>query len=165
MIVTVLEGEEEDSCGDGVRRPDAWGMMTILSGCITVASAAIVDSGIDSVDLVTGGVAALVRHPTLLTQLVLDPCPSDHEEILAACVIGYLQSRNEITEIWAKGEIEDRSNSTESDVARFSFESLVDQAVDAAIASRRVLTQIIKEATDLRIKSSQLIVQKQMPAG
>ena len=115
--------------------------MSILSGCVTVASAAITDAGIDCVDLVTGGVAAIVRQPAAPEQLVLDPCPSDHEEIVAACVIGYLQSRDEVTETWAKGDITASSDGTGT--APMGFDTLVDQAVEAAMAARRVLVEAL----------------------
>ena len=68
VVITVLEGEEDLWWGDEAWHPGqssgggpGWGMMNILAGCITAASAAIVDAGIDCVDLISGGVAALVR--------------------------------------------------------------------------------------------------------
>ncbi len=72
--------------------------MNTLSGCITVASAALADAGIDCVDTVAGGVAALVASqgdesgPTI----VLDPVPSEHETIMAAllCSISAGQGRS-----------------------------------------------------------------------
>jgi exosome complex component MTR3 len=129
-------------------------MMSILSGCVTVASAAITDAGIDCVDLVTGGVAAIVRQPAAPAQFVLDPCPSDHEEIIAACVVGYLQSRDEITETWAKGDI--MATSDGNGTTSMGFEMLVDQAVEAAMAARRVLVEAVKEGTEAKIQSSQV---------
>lgn len=152
IIITVLEGEE-DSLRNENGRTSGWGMMSILSGCITVASAALVDAGIDCVDLVTGGVSAIVRQPSGSTQLILDPCPSDHEEIVAACVIGYLQSRDEVTEMWTKGNITRASSG--KDTEAMGFESLVDQAVRAAVAARRVLVEASKEATEAKIKITQ----------
>ena len=127
--------------------------MSILSGCITVTSAAMVDAGIDCIDLVTGGVAAIVRQPTASPpQVFRDPCPSDHEEIFAACVIGYLQSRDEVTELWTTGNIfMFTGGNGASDVA---FEPLVDQAVEAAVAARLVLIEAIKESTEVRISTS-----------
>jgi len=159
VIVTILEGEEdrwwadEVSGGTGMGAIGGWGMMSVLAGCITVASAAIVDAGIDCVDLVVGGVAALVqdkgrkgkgredRHVQdpegMMT--VLDPCPAEHEEIGAACVVGYLSSRDEITELWVKGD------------AGPSAERIVDRAVEAALAARTVLVEAVMEAADLSI--------------
>lgn len=124
--------------------------MSILSGCITVASAALVDAGIDCVDFVTGGIAALVRQPSGLMGFVLDPCPSDHEDIVAACVIGYLESADEVTELWTKGNIARASSGKQAQ--DLGFNSLVDHAVDAAIAARRVLVEASKEATAAKIQ-------------
>lgn len=135
VVITVLEGEEDGWWGDDAntaRRDGGWGMMNVLAGCITVAGAALVDAGIDCVDMISGGVAALVG-----TELVLDPSPSNHE-INAACVVGYLQSRDEVTEMWMKGDAGDR------------IEALVDEAVKAATMGRSVLAEAIKESLELK---------------
>lgn len=144
-------------------------MMSILSGCITVASAALADAGIDCVDLVTGGVAAIVRNPSVrapgaqrndrakkveaatTTQIILDPCPSEHSDIGASCVVAYLQSRDEITEIWAKGEALSPEITLGTD--QTGFNSLIDQATEAAKAARLVLIQAISESTELKIQA------------
>ena len=126
--------------------------MSILSGCITVASAAIIDAGIDCIDIVTGGVAAIVRQPTSPPQVFLDPCPSDHEEIFAACVIGYLQTRDEITELWTKGNMMTSKDS--EGVSCMGFETLLDQAVEAAVAVRLVLIKAIEESTAVKVQTS-----------
>ena len=154
MVVTVLEDEGDDPWNRGSLgesgQTGGWAMMSILSGCITVASAAIIDAGIDCIDLVTGGVAAIVRQPTAPPQVFLDPCPSDHEGIFAACVIAYLQTRDEITELWTKGNV---MTSTYGNGANtMGFEPLVDQAVEAAVAARLVLIEAIKESTEVKIQ-------------
>lgn len=141
VVITVLEGEEDGWWGDRQRSEKAggWGMMSVLAGCITVASAALVDAGIDCVDLVSGGVAALVEgSPEAEQSVVLDPSPTEHD-LKAACVVGYLQSRDEITEMWLKGD------------AGGEVEALVDQAVKAASMTRSVLAEAVREATELKI--------------
>lgn len=138
VVITVLEGEEDGWWGDRQRSTKAggWGMMSVLAGCITVASAALVDAGIDCVDLVSGGVAALVQDSVeAKTEVVLDPCPSEHD-VKAACVVGYLQSRDEVTEMWMKGD------------AGAETEMLVDQAVKAASMTRTVLAEAAREAAE-----------------
>lgn len=156
MVITVLEGEQDDPWDKAQMseggRTSGWGMMSILSGCITVASAAIVDAGIDCIDLVTGGVAAIVRQPTAPPEVFLDPCPSDHEEIFAACVIGYSQTRDEITELWMKGNIIASTDGNRANAT--GFEPLVDQAVEAAVAARLVLIEAIKESTEVKLQTS-----------
>jgi exosome complex component MTR3 len=143
VVITVLEGEEDGWLGakQGAIAAGGWGMMSVLAGCITVASAALVDAGIDCVDLVSGGVAALVTEPTSSTKaatLVLDPSPAEHE-IVSGCVVGYLQSRDEITEIWVRGD------------AGSQTEALLEQAVKAATMTRTVLVEAIKEAVELKM--------------
>ncbi len=166
VIVTVVEGEEEGWWGDefavgigGGKGGGGWGLMGVLAGCITVASAAIADAGIDVVDLVSGGFAAIVRDPPppgnskgkgrddtkqgqeeLYT--VLDPCPAEHHEIVAACVVGYPPGRDEITELWAKGEVGEQS------------ELLVDKAVHSAVATGMVLREAVKEGCGDKVRNS-----------
>lgn len=148
VIITVLEGEEDGWAGDELGLGEdskgrgsvgmGWGLMNVLAGCITVASAAIVDAGIDCVDMVAGGVAALVKEGESEEELVLDPSPPEHKDLVAACVVGYLPGRDEITELWMKGDAGDRA------------EDLVERSVQAALASRLVLEEAVKESAVLK---------------
>ncbi|KAF2396552.1 hypothetical protein EJ06DRAFT_499774 [Trichodelitschia bisporula] len=146
VIITILEGEEDRWWGDevsggttGLGVVGGWGMMNVLAGCITVASAALVDAGIDCVDLVCGGVAAILPSPdskdnqTQQSITVLDPSPPEHPEIQAACVVGYSASRDEITELWLKGD------------SGAATEQLIDSAVAAAVATRAVMVEAMSE--------------------
>ena len=141
VVVTVLEGEEDGWWGDkGTGKGEAnglsgLGMMNVLAGCITAASAAIVDAGIDCVDLLSGGVAAIESSSKISEKdtILLDPCPSEHGGLSAACVVGYLHSRDEITELWMKGD------------AGTSPETLIDGAVEAAMLTRTVLADAVRE--------------------
>ncbi|KAK4544344.1 hypothetical protein LTR36_004235 [Oleoguttula mirabilis] len=149
VVITVLEGEEDgwwgDAGGQEGGRAGGWGMMGVLAGCITVASAALVDAGIDCVDMVSGGVAALVQDGQDGTKvggeakIILDPSPSEHQNIRAGCVVGYLQSRDEVTEMWMKGD------------AGTQVEALVDEAVKAASLTRTVLAEAVREAMGLKM--------------
>jgi exosome complex component MTR3 len=164
VCVTVLEGEEDRWWGDEARgggggggggaagveagvgaarsagspTGGGWGAMVVLAGCVTVASAALVDAGVDCVDLVTGGVAALVDPPGGGVDgegvVVLDPNPTEHERIRAACVVGYIANRDEITLLWERGEVD-------TDMA----ERLVEEAVASAIGVREVLRDALLE--------------------
>lgn len=136
-------------------------MMNVLSGCITVAAAAIADAGIDCVDIVSGGVAALVRDSGSQNQstvdinadsltLVLDPVPLEHQEILAACVVGYLPSRDEITDLWVKGEVDARAYDPSNE--KSAYEDLTDFAVQAARGSHEVLSKALKEAAEQKLQ-------------
>jgi exosome complex component MTR3 len=156
--ITILEGEEDQWWGDergrGSVTSGEWGMMSVLSGSITVASAAIADAGIDCVDVVSGGVAALVRGGSQgspnATALVLDPVPSEHQEILSACIVAYLPNRDEITDLWVKGDIGYAGQGQKSD-KRATYEELSDNAVQAAMGSNRVLVAALKETADVKM--------------
>ena len=179
VIITVLEGEEDylednrsSAVHDGNGRANGWSLMSILAGCITVASAAIADAGIDCVDLVSGGVAAMICQPNDVFdrlehgrtaklgdagdsfEIVTDPCLSEHQDVIAVCVVSYLQSRDEVTGIWAKGDCSRPSSSTGSGQGR--VESLVDQAVGAASSAGLLLTEAVKEATELKLQRSKV---------
>jgi exosome complex component MTR3 len=155
VIITILEGEEDHWWGEelvgttaGVAVAGGWGLMTVLAASITAASAALIDAGIDCVDIVAGGVASVVRNPDAkgtrrqLTSdedsegnktVVLDPSPSEHKETLASCVVGYLPQRDEITELWMSGD------------AELDPQKLTDGAVEAARLTSTVLTETLKD--------------------
>lgn len=175
VVVTILEGEEDNWWGDQIigeatesKANGKWGLMTVLASCITVASAAIADAGIDCVDLVSGGVAALVRQENADQadkqakteqdqhfMMVLDPCPAEHPKILAACVVGHLSARDEVTEFWFKGGGFKSKDGSGSLTAGNLEQHLLDGAVRAAAASRTVLGAAVKEASQLRLGLSQ----------
>lgn len=158
VIITILEGEEDQWWGDDIGRGNMsageWGMMSVLSGCITVASAAIADAGIDCVDMVSGGVAAVVKGSggpgKQSTTLVLDPVPSEHQEILAACIVAYLPARDEITDLWVKGDIGHENQKSSN--PNSSYEDLADNAVQAALGAHRVLVGALKETADMKMR-------------
>lgn len=155
VCVTVLEGEEDSWKGSGedggAGTGGGWGTMSVLAGCVTVASAAIADAGIDCVDVVSGGCAAIVRSLPSASmselsslELVLDPVPSEHNEIIAACVIAYLPSRDEITDLWVKGDLGGKGSGG-------SHEGLTDGAVQAAVGSNRVLGAALRETAGVKM--------------
>lgn len=142
IVVTVLEGDEDAWWGEeGGGNGGGWGLLNILAGCITVAGAAIVDAGIDCVDVVSGGVAALVQDPSSAAgTLVLDPCPAEHQKILAACAVGYLHSRDEVTEVWLKGDVGSEA------------ENIIEGAARAAQGSFGVTKDIFHESLEKNVK-------------
>jgi exosome complex component MTR3 len=152
ITVTVLEAEDDRWWGNVAGSYDAsWGMMNVLAGCITAASAAIADARIDCLDLVVGGVAALVREEASQTEghegspiLVLDPDPSEHRSIVSTCVIAYMPGRDEITELWLKGDALEVALS--EDDKRSGHEALIDGAVDTARRVHSVLTATVIES-------------------
>ena len=110
--------------------------MVVLAGCVTVAAAALVDAGVDCVGVVTGGVAALVDEGGG-ERVVLDPCPSEHEAIRAACVVGYIAGRDELSMLWERGEVDVETAG-----------KLVEEAVAAAIGVQEVVREALLEDAD-----------------
>lgn len=161
VTITVLEAEDDRWWGDASGSSDAsWGMMNVLAGCITAAAAAIADARIDCLDLVAGGVAALVANEEKESdnednttgagsrpspRLLLDPDPSEHKNIVAACVVGYLPGRDEITEIWLKGDTSEVASTTPGESVS-AHDVLIDGAIDAARAVRSVLAAAVRES-------------------
>ncbi|KAH8879451.1 hypothetical protein GQ53DRAFT_774943 [Thozetella sp. PMI_491] len=137
IIVSIIEGDQdrETSKAEG---EEIWDTMNTLSGCITVASAALADAGIDCVDTVAGGVAALVTgQGEAGPSTVVDPVPSEHEKILAACCVAYLPTRDEITNLWLKGDI------PASDAELYT--SLVDRGISACKNANKVVVDCLGE--------------------
>jgi exosome complex component MTR3 len=138
VLVTIIEGEEARQtaldCGS-----EEWDAMNVFSACVTVAAAALADAGIDCVDTVAGGVAALVRCPHGDThEFVLDPSPLEHSEILAACCVAYLPARDEITNLWLKGNVP----SLDPELYR----GLVARAVHASKGNSQAITTTLTRA-------------------
>ncbi|WYZ46458.1 hypothetical protein EsH8_IX_000683 [Colletotrichum jinshuiense] len=139
VIVTIIEGDQEREASH-VQGNAEWDMMNVLSGCITVAAAALADAGIDCVDMVTGGVAALVATDdknTVATLVVLDPVSSEHDRILAACCVAYLPSRAEITNLWVKGQL--------SPTDPLLHTKLVGRAIQASKGNYRAVLERLQE--------------------
>ncbi|KAJ5102076.1 3' exoribonuclease family protein [Penicillium alfredii] len=149
ITLTIIEAEDDRWWGDAPDSHDAsWGMMNVLAGCITAASAALADAHIDCLDLVSGGVAALVSEDMTGSsgppRLVLDTDPAEHRSIVSACVVAYMPARDEITELWLKGD--SSKAALEDDDKRPGHEALIDGAVDAARGAHTVLGQAVRES-------------------
>lgn len=151
ITITVLEAEDDRWWGEAPDSHDAsWGMMNVLAGCVTAASAAISDARIDCLDLVAGGVAALVSDDKTEEQtppkLMLDTDPAEHKSIVSACVVAYMPARDEITELWLKGD--SSRISLDSGDKRMGHEALIDGAVDAARGAQTVLADAVRESAE-----------------
>lgn len=140
VVVTVLEAEEDGISMQGRQGLRGCGTMNLLAGCITVASAALAHARIDCVDLMVGGVA--VTTPTSNTVL-LDPSPAEHSDLTTACVVGYLPSRDEVTELWMKGDLPATATNGKEGV-----DTLIDSAVGSAKGAHAVLQQAVREAAE-----------------
>ncbi|KAL4958036.1 3' exoribonuclease family, domain 1-domain-containing protein [Aspergillus filifer] len=150
ITITILEAEDDRFWADAPDSHDAaWGVMNVLAGCITAASAAIADARIDALDLVAGGVAAVVidedgEGKSSTPRLMLDTDPAEHKSILSACVVAYMPGRDEITELWLKGD-NSKAVSGAAD-GSLAHEALIDGAVDAARGAHSVLAEAVKES-------------------
>ncbi len=143
IVITILEAEDDirwDSRTQPKRVIEGIGNMNVVSGCITVASAALVDAQIDCLGLVTGGVAAAVSQDDGKAVKMLDPSPFEEPSSSSVCAVGYLPTRDELTLIWAKGDIPSNKN---KDMR--AFDSLLDSAVNAAKGAQVVLRQVTTE--------------------
>lgn len=140
VTVTILEGDQERSISQAQGHED-WDIMNVLSNSITVAAAALGDAGIDCVDMVTGGVAALVNDESQgPPKVVLDPVCSEHESILAACCVAYLPGRSEITNLWIKGQLP-HSHALERT-------NLIGRAIQASKGNHRVVVEDLMGSGD-----------------
>ena len=135
------------------------GLLGVLAGAITCASAAIADAGIECLDLVSGGVSALVRKrggggdDDAVVQekeeeelvVVQDPSPEEHApgDIVAACAVGYMAAREELTEVWMRGVVETSIDT--KDKAEDDLDRMMDGAIMAAAQARRVLNEGVAE--------------------
>lgn len=86
--------------------------------------------------MVAGGVAAITGDG----QKILDPCPAEHQDLVAACAVGYLASRDEITEIWLKGDV------------GADPDELIEGATQAALGSISVLREVLLENMEAKIQ-------------
>ena len=145
VVVTILEGDEDGWWGDAHAAGSGWGLLNVLAGCITVASAAITDAGIDCVDMVCGGVAAIIRNPDSNDEKdlwrILDPCPAEHKQVVAACAVGYLASRDEVTEVWMKGDV-----GSDPD-------ALIEGATLASVGNLAVVKEVLLEGLQAKFQS------------
>ena len=145
VVVTILEGDEDGWWGDAHAAGSGWGLLNVLAGCITVASAAITDAGIDCVDMVCGGVAAIIRNPDSNDEKdllrILDPCPAEHKQVVAACAVGYLASRDEVTEVWMKGDV-----GSDPD-------ALIEGATHASVGNLAVVKEVLLEGLQAKFQS------------
>lgn len=128
-----VDSEEEEAGQEG--ETAALGAMQVLSGAITCASTAIADAGIECVDLVAAGMAALVEGKKAgETIMVLDPSPLDAWMVKAAVLVGYMAARDEVTLVWSRGE-----------AGVEEFEGVLENAVEVATKVRGVVNDAVRE--------------------
>jgi len=136
VFVTVLDCEGNIDFDDG-GGGGGLAAMQALAGAVTCASAAIADAGIECVDLVSAGIAAVVQEENDGGEvMVLDPSPLDGYDVKATALVGYMAGRDQLSLVWTKGDLE---------VGKGEFEGVVDGAVEVATRIRTVLNEAVKE--------------------
>lgn len=111
-----------------------WEDARVLAGAINVGSAALVEAGVEMVDLVTGGVAGLDEEGNVVGDLVTGK----------ACVaVGYMAGRDEVTCVWSRGS-----------VGVEEFEKLMAKAVEMAREARLVVNQAVAERLLLQLEKN-----------
>ncbi|KAK6214016.1 3'-5'-exoribonuclease [Pestalotiopsis sp. IQ-011] len=137
IIITIIEGDQDRHAPHN-QDDENWEMMNVLSGCITVASAAIADAGIDCVDTVAGGVAALVsKKEGDVPSIIVDPIVAEDHKILAACCVAYLPSRDEVTNLWFKGQLPGGDFMV--------YNTMLERSMVASRSANRVIVQALSE--------------------
>jgi exosome complex component MTR3 len=137
IIVTIVEGDQDRDAPHN-QDDENWEMMNVLSGCITVASAAIADAGIDCVDTVAGGVAALVSQKDGdVPSIIVDPIVAENQKIMAACCVAYLPSRDEVTNLWFKGQLPGGDFMV--------YNTMLERSMVASRSANRVIVQALSE--------------------
>ncbi|PFH54941.1 hypothetical protein XA68_11539 [Ophiocordyceps unilateralis] len=117
VVVTVIESDQ---------LPDH----DILSGCVTVAAAALADAGIDCIDIASGGAGPLILE--ISTSLKVEStivCQPRRE----ACYVATLPCRDEIMALWSKGCL------LQKDVCAF-LPIVINGAKDVNRAARKAVT-------------------------
>ncbi|KAJ4504021.1 3'-5'-exoribonuclease [Exophiala dermatitidis] len=137
IAVTVLEGEDDQCDGD---RFSGIGLFNVLAGCINVAMAALADARVDCLDVLAAGVGALVPGKEK-PRILLDPACTEHEEVQASCLVGYLPSRDEVVEVWSNGSVQ-----TVGGNGGIGVGELVDSAVAAARGAQTVIKEVLIDA-------------------
>lgn len=144
VVISVIEADQDRSAPEQDPEEELWGMMNVLSGCITVASAALADAGIDCVDTVAGGVGGVVVGDATsggALTIVADPVPAEHGKIVAACCVAYLPNRDEVTNLWLKGDMPPSADGALQ-------MQMMDQALHAARQADQVIVAALKEAAE-----------------
>lgn len=119
-----------------------WSLLAIATNAI---SAAIAESGIDVVDLVSASSFAVTSDG-----LVIDPSSEEEERALAGGVLGYMASTGEITDLWLTGSLEvDEEGDMDIDSGHIrlgeTLRKVVAAAADARLVVNHALTEMVKE--------------------
>lgn len=121
------------------------GKWSLLAFATNAVSAAIAESGIDVVDLVSASSFAITDEGPLI-----DPTGEEEERAMAGGVVGYMASTKEITDAWISGSLEideEGDMDVDSGHARLgqTLRSVVSAAADARLVINHALMELVKE--------------------
>jgi ribonuclease PH len=121
------------------------GNWSLLATATNAVSAAIAESGIDVVDLVSASSFAVTSEG-----LVIDPSSEEEEQALAGGVLGYMASTGEITDLWLTGSLEvDEEGDMDIDSSHVrlgeTLKKVTAAAADARLVINHALMEMVKE--------------------
>lgn len=117
------------------------GKWSLLALATNAVSAAIAESGIDAVDLVSASSFAVTDDG-----LVIDPSGEEEEMASAGGVVGYMASKAEITDAWITGSLEvEEEGDMDVDSGHVRFSEMLKRTVSAAADARLVVNHAILE--------------------
>ena len=115
-----------------------WSLLALTTNAV---SAAIAESGIDVVDLVSASSFAVTDD-----ELVIDPTGEEEEQASAGGVVGYMASTGEITDAWITGSLEaDEEDDMDTDSGNIRFGEMLKMVVTAAADARLVVNHALME--------------------
>jgi ribonuclease PH len=121
------------------------GKWSLLALATNAVSAAIAESGIDVLDLVSASSFAVTPEG-----MVIDPSGEEEEAATAGGVLGYMASTKEVTDLWITGGLEmEEEGDMEVDSAHATVGGtllrLVTAADDARLVVNHALMEMVKE--------------------
>ena len=115
-----------------------WSLLALTANAV---SAAIAESGIDVVDLVSASSFAVTDDG-----LVIDPTGEEEEIASAGGVMGYMASTGEITDTWITGSLEvDEEDDMDVDSGHIKLGEMLKKVVSAAADARLVVNHALME--------------------
>jgi len=121
------------------------GKWSLLALATNAVSAAIAQSEIDVVDLVSASSFSITEDG-----LMIDPTVEEEEKATAGGVIGYMASTKEITDAWIIGSLEmeeENDMQVDSGYERLgqTLKTVVTAATDARLVINHALVELVKE--------------------
>ena len=115
-----------------------WSLLALTTNAV---SAAIAESGIDVVDLISASSFAVTDDG-----LVIDPTGEEEQSASAGGIVGYMASTGEITDVWITGSLEmDEEDDMDVDSGHVRLGEMLKKVVPAAGDARLVVNHALIE--------------------